>query len=237
MLAKSSDAALAKLAVKDIIASEDSSRRLEVADAWWEIAQREKNDAPYKPGMLARSGYWYRKALPTLSGLNKTKAETRAKSIASTDDEDGETSSNRGVVKAGNVALAKNGTMTQGFRSNGFKLNDGNSANPGSDYQATYSPVPCEWTITFDKVYQLREIRFYFYNGDRRFYHYTLDVSADGENYKTVVERNQGQWFGRQDIKFPAQPVKSIKLYGTYSYNNRIFAVTEFEAYCIPPKQ
>jgi hypothetical protein len=135
------------------------------------------------------------------------------------------------------VALAKNGTTVRGVRTNADKLFDGETENPGSDNGAANSPAPCEWTITLDKVYQLREIRFYFYNGDPRFYHYTLAVSADGLNYKPLVEHNQGQWFGRQIIPFSARPVKYIKLYGTFSYNKKVFSVTEFEAYCIPPKQ
>ena len=56
MLAKSSDAALAKLADKDLAAPEDANRRMELADAWWDLAQKEKGEGSNKPGMLDRAG-------------------------------------------------------------------------------------------------------------------------------------------------------------------------------------
>jgi hypothetical protein len=240
MLAKSSDAALAELAAKDLAAAKkDASEQLAAADAWWDYAQKEKDKSAMKASALSRAEYWYDRALPDLSGLEKVKADGRLKSISGIDLS---TAPGHGVVQAGNVALAKNGTRVEGVRYNADKLLDGDSKTPSWDGDAANSPAPtpanpCEWTITFDKVYQLQQIRFHFYDGDARFYHYAIAVSADGVNYKPLVEHNQGQWFRWQVIPMPAQSVKSIKLFGTFSYRNRPFSVSEFEAYCIPPKQ
>ncbi len=233
MLAKSSDAALAELAAKDLITLEGADKQLATADAWWDFAQKEKEKGAVKSGALLRADYWYDRALPNLAGLDKAKAEERMKSIAGVD---AAAASGRGVIQAGNVALAKNGTHVEGVKFNAVKLLDGDSRNTTWDGGAANSPVPCEWTITFDQVYQLRQIRFHFYDGDARFYHYAMAVSADGVNYKPLLDRNVGQSFKWQIIPLNGMPVKSVKLFGTYSYRNRVFSVTEFEAYCIPPK-
>jgi hypothetical protein len=232
MLAKSSDAALAALAAKDIAASKNEDGQSAVADAWWDFAQKEKGSV--KAAALARAEHWYDRALPKLAGLDKAKAETRLKSLAGFD---ASAPPGRGAIQTGNVALASNGTRVEGVAANGEKLLDGDVQNPGWDGGAASGPVPCEWTITFDKVYLLQQIRFHFYDGDARFYHYVLAVSADGEHYKTLLERNQGQSFRWQVIPVKGLPVKSVKLFGTLSYKNQVFSVTEFEAYCIPPKR
>ncbi|MCC6123582.1 MAG: hypothetical protein IT426_01330 [Pirellulales bacterium] len=232
MLAKSSDAPLAELAAKDIAASKNPAGPLAAADAWWDYAQKEKGSA--KAAALARAEHWYDRALPNLAGLDQAKADSRLKTIAGFD---ASAAPGRGVIQTGNVALASNGTRVEGVAANADKLLDGESRNPGWDGAAASGPVPCEWTITFDKVYLLQQIRFHFYDGDARFYHYVMAVSADGIRYKTLIERNQGQSFRWQIIPVKGLPVKSVKLYGTLSYKNQVFSVTEFEAYCIPPKR
>jgi hypothetical protein len=234
MLAKSSDAVLAKFAARDTVAAKnDAAEQMAVADGWWDFAQKEKEKSAAKAAALSRAEYWYDRALPELSEADKAKADERLKSLSGLD---ATPDSGRGAIQAGNVALAKNGTTVEGVRYNDEKLLDGDRRNPSWDGDAANSPVPCEWTITFDKVYQLRQIRFHFYDGDARFYHYAMAVSSDGVNYKPLVDRNQGQSFRWQIIPLSGMPVKSVKLFGTYAYRNRAFAVTEFEAYCIPPK-
>ena len=107
---------------------------------------------------------------------------------------------------------------------NAEKLIDGDRGNSGGDGRPPPTvPVPCEWTVTFDKVYQLQQIRFHFYDGDARFYHYTMAVSTDGVSYKPLIDRNQGQSFRWQVIPLKGQPVKSIKLFGTFSYKKQSF--------------
>jgi hypothetical protein len=234
MLVKSSDAALAKLATKDLAAEKnDAVEQMAVADGWWDFAQKEKEKSTAKAGALARAEYWYDCALPDLAEADKAKAEERLQSLSGFD---AAPSNGRGAIQPGNVALAKNGTTVEGVRYNYEKLLDGDRRNPPWDGDAANSPVPCEWTITFDKVYQLRQIRFHFFDGDARFYHYAMAISADGINYKPLVDRNQGQSFRWQIIPLNGMPVKSVKLFGTFAYRNRAFSVTEFEAYCIPPK-
>jgi hypothetical protein len=232
MLKKSSDAPLAELSAADLATPKNADREMATADAWWDFAQKEKDKSAVKAAALSRAAYWYDRALPNLAGLDKAKADERLKSIAGFDAAPG-----RGAIQTGNVALAGNGTRVEGVAANADKLLDGNSQTPGGDTAAAYSAAPCEWTITFDKVYQLQQIRFHFYDGDARFYHYSMSVSADGVNYKSLIERNQGQSFRWQVIPVGGQPVKSVKLFGTFSYKNHPFSVSEFEAYCIPPKR
>jgi hypothetical protein len=232
MLAKSSDAVLAGLSAKDLLAPKDTGERLSVADDWWEYSQKDKSS--YKPGVLSRAEFWYDRALPDLTGPEKTKVESRMRVIVGFD---ASATPNRGAIETGNIALAKNGTLVEGVANNAEKLLDGDAKNPGWDGSAANSPVPCEWTITFDKVYLLQQIRFHFYDGDPRYYHYTMAYSSDGVNYKPLIDRNSGQSFKWQIIPLNGVPVKSVKLFGTFSHRNRPFSVTEFEAYCIPPKQ
>ena len=63
-----------------------------------------------------------------------------------------------------------------------------------------------------------------------------MEISADGVNYKKLIDHNQGQSFQWQAIPLKGVPVKSVKLHGTFSFRNNVFSVTEFDAYCIPPK-
>jgi hypothetical protein len=232
MLAKSSDAVLAGISAKDLHAPKSAQERLALADDWWEYAQKDKNS--FKSSGLSRAEYWYDRALPDLTGNDKTKAESRIRVIAGFD---ASATPNRGTIATGNIALAKNGTTVEGVANNSEKLLDGDPKNPSWDGGAANSPVPCEWTITFDKVYLLQQIRFHFYDGDMRYYHYTMTYSSDGVNYKPLIDRNAGQSYRWQIIPLNGVPVKSVKLFGTLSHRNRPFSVTEFEAYCIPPKE
>ena len=114
-------------------------------------------------------------------------------------------------------------------------LLDGNSVNFGVSNGFASAKWPCEWTITFAKAYQLREIRFLLWDKDSRFYRYMVAISSDGKKFTPLVDRSKGEWKSWQAIDFPPRPVKAIKLYGLYSINP-LFCVAEFEAYCIPPK-
>jgi hypothetical protein len=232
MLAKSSDAPLADLAKRDITVPKDAAQQLAIADEWWDYAQKEKGSI--KAGALLRAEHWYDSVSSNLTGLNKARADARLKTISGID---ATAASGRGVIQTGNIALAKNGTHVEGIQNNEYKLLDGDSKNPSWDSGGASSPVPCEWTITFDKVYQLQLIRFHFYDGDRRFYNYWLEASADGtSNWKRIYDCTQRQGFQWQNIPLSGIPVKAVRLHGTFSYRNNPFSVTEFEAYCIPPK-
>ena len=120
----------------------------------------------------------------------------------------------RSVVQAGDVALAKNGAKVQGPTLNPDDLLDGNSTEFDNGHGYAWSETPCEWIITLDKVYRLREIRFRLYDKDDRSSNYILLVSTDGGKYVQVVDRSRGVWRSWQSITFTPRPVKTIKLVG-----------------------
>lgn len=76
-LAGGSDEALAELARKDLSKPTELAKQLEVAQGWWELADKETGQA--KTALLRRAKVWYRQALPRLSGLEKGKVEDRLK--------------------------------------------------------------------------------------------------------------------------------------------------------------
>jgi len=229
-LAAGSDESLAELAKQDLAAPTDPAEQMSLADRWWEIA--EKEGAMERRAIQARAASWYQQARPKLSGLNKAKVEKRLEEFAAAPETHGPKI--RGVVQPGNVALASNGTILIGAKEGARRALDGSVSAAGGGYAV--SVFPCEWTILFRKVYRLREIRFLLYNQDSRFYRYAIETSADGKKFKPLADRSRGQWSGWQQITFPAKPVKAVKLIGLYNSRNPRFHVTEFEAYCIPPK-
>ncbi len=138
-----------------------------------------------------------------------------------------------GIVKPGNVALASNGATVSGVRADHAALLDGNTRT-ATGY--AWSPWPCEWTVTLDQVYRLHKIRLKLWDGDNRYYRYTIETSADGKEYKPLVDRSKGQWKSWQIISFPPRPVKTIKIRGLYNSINPVFHVVELEAYCLLPE-
>jgi hypothetical protein len=79
-LAKGSDDELRKLAEQELQPPTQAAGQLELADAWWDLSQRRqdpKNDLESK-AIRARAAYWYRAAIPNLSGISQAKAIRRA---------------------------------------------------------------------------------------------------------------------------------------------------------------
>jgi hypothetical protein len=227
LLAKSSDPVLGKLAAQDLDNPQESARQAELAGGYWEAAHKEPE--VLRRGILARAEYWYRKALPGLSEVAKIQVGKRLEEMEA---ERQSQKSLRGAVEPGNVALAKNGTRVEGVESGALFLLDGQSQFGA----AASSPAPCQWTVTFRKLYQLQEIRFKLdERNPRNFFRYIVAVSADGENFRPVAIRTQGQWFGWQQVRIPSQSVKAVRLMGLSAGQSPRFMVDEFEAYCIAP--
>lgn len=228
LLAKGTDPELSKLAKQDLAQPEDPKQRMKLADLWWNLAKKGKG--PEQRGIQARAGHWYEQALPGLKGLDKVEVKRRLAAIPA--DQEPNHSRTGGVIQKGNVALASNGTTVAGVQIRPEDMVDGAVSNQKQHAVGTW---PCEWTITFDKVYRLQEIRFLLYDLDKRYYRYAVAASVDGNTFTRLVDRSQGQWSGWQRITFPRRPVKAIKLIGLYNSANERFHVVEFEAYCIPP--
>lgn len=79
LLAKASDAAWKELGKQEAAAPQEASDQVKVADLWWDAAAKrgEKKDDPWQKLMQARAIYWYRTAMPNLTGLTLTKVKTR----------------------------------------------------------------------------------------------------------------------------------------------------------------
>ena len=73
--ARSGDKTLEPLARQDFLDPKGPKEQLALADGWWEQANTQKDVA--KLAMQMRAMQWYDKALPSLSGLNRTKAQRR----------------------------------------------------------------------------------------------------------------------------------------------------------------
>ncbi len=75
MLALGSDETLKALAAKELAGAVSSDDQARLGDGWWSLA--ETKDGIAKKQVQERAAFWYRKALPGLSGLVKDKAEKR----------------------------------------------------------------------------------------------------------------------------------------------------------------
>ncbi|HZZ79368.1 MAG TPA: WD40 repeat domain-containing protein [Gemmataceae bacterium] len=73
--AKCGDKDLEALARKDQADPKEAADQLAVADGWWERAGKEKGGP--KVAIQMRAMFWYDKAMPSLTGLNRTKAQKR----------------------------------------------------------------------------------------------------------------------------------------------------------------
>jgi hypothetical protein len=76
-LAKGDGAELAELAKLEASKPTDVGERARLADGWWDLAEEEKD--PVQRWTRLRAANWYEKALPSLRGLQKTRAEQRLK--------------------------------------------------------------------------------------------------------------------------------------------------------------
>lgn len=75
-LAKGSDAGFKAAATKDLAKPAEPERQVEVGDAWWDLAEKERNEG-VKRRLHLRAVSWYEQAQAALNGLMKTKADTR----------------------------------------------------------------------------------------------------------------------------------------------------------------
>jgi hypothetical protein len=76
LLAKGSDVALKSVAVKDLAHPTETAARIDLADGWWDLAEKEKNDARQRH-LYTRAMQLYEKAFPDVSGLLQTKVQMR----------------------------------------------------------------------------------------------------------------------------------------------------------------
>jgi hypothetical protein len=228
-LAKGSDAALAGPASKELAPPAKADERIALAEAWWQASS--KREARQRDGLQGRAFFWYEQAREAAGALPKAEQAALVKKIDAF--YEGLGGREGGVVRPGNVALARGGaTVTSGAEA----LIDGISTGYTSGEGFLWGECPGSWTVTLAQPYQLRQIRLLIWDLDPvRYYQYAIDTSADGRVFTPLVDRTKGEWRSRQVISFAPRRVKAIRLRGTYGSAGNGFHVVEREAYCAPP--
>lgn len=79
LLARAPESPLRTAAQLDLSALEDAGKQLELANQLWDLAQGEAGLK--RSNLQQRAGIWYRKAVPALTGINRSTAEARLGSI------------------------------------------------------------------------------------------------------------------------------------------------------------
>lgn len=69
------------------------------------------------------------------------------------------------------------------------------------------------------------------WDGDNREYKYYIEVSIDQNKWERVVDRTKNGHRSWQNLYFPSQLVRYIKLVGTNNTENQSFHVVALEAY------
>ena len=235
-LVKSGDKRWADAAKLELSGPTEPKDLVAAADQWWQAAERETVKAQ-RSAIEAHAVSLYEKALPKLTGLEKTRVEKRIADAIAAGDET--LQAGAGVIKPGNVALATNGTTVVSDKELHLATDmlDGQTQVPPNKSRGfAYSMIPCQWTITFDRVYRLQLIRMLLLDDKDRKYRYRIEASADGVNFAPLVDYSQEDRSSWQEIKFPPRPVKAVRVIGLKHNLDPCFHVVEFEAYCVPPK-
>lgn len=82
-LARSTDAALKALAVKELAGPLQAHEQLAIADGWWDVAETRIDGS--KTIVQRHAVKWYARAVPQLTGLSKEKAAQRVEQVVSAD--------------------------------------------------------------------------------------------------------------------------------------------------------
>jgi hypothetical protein len=77
LLAGANDVTLKTLAEIELAKTTDPAKEMQVADGWWAISMKEKGIA--RSHIREHAAHWYKAAVPKLTGLEKARAENRAK--------------------------------------------------------------------------------------------------------------------------------------------------------------
>ena len=136
----------------------------------------------------------------------------------------------RVYLKKMNVALASRGAKATAPK-NAANLNDGNSTKYTGSTGFAHGSFPCDFGVELSEPTKISAIRFLLWDGDQRSYRYKVKVSIDGKVWKSVADHSKDERKGWQEIEFPYQSVKHIKIQGLNNTNNKAFHIVELEAY------
>ncbi|WP_304511313.1 discoidin domain-containing protein [Desulfopila sp. IMCC35008] len=129
------------------------------------------------------------------------------------------------------VALISSGA-TASADVNSAMLIDGITTN-NKNY--AYGFFPTNMVVDLGKVYSLGAIGIHLWDGDGRFYRYTVAISTDGINYQQVIDRSSGQHSGYIEDTIDDVQGRYIKINGLYNSANAGFYVKEIKAFPVSP--
>ena len=140
-----------------------------------------------------------------------------------------------------NVALAAHGATVTGTNGAAWAaLIDGNTTHytGSTGYGYTYwrpSP-PGSMTVALAAAHRLARIRVKLWDGNARYYQYTVDVAEGASGpWQRVVDRGSGAHRGWCEDAFPPVQARYLRITGTYNSANNGFHVVELEAYAARP--
>jgi len=92
--------------------------------------------------------------------------------------------------------------------------------------------IPGEIVLDFSKNILVHRVQLLLFNLDERYYQYHIDLSNDGQNWNTVVDKTQGEYRDWQTDIIPSQTAHYLRIVPTYnSAHQSLFQVVEIEVY------
>lgn len=92
--------------------------------------------------------------------------------------------------------------------------------------------IPGEIVLDFSKSIIVHRVQLLLFNLDERYYQYHIDLSEDGQNWNTVVDKTQGEHRGWQTNIISPQTAHYLRIVPTYnSAHQSLFQVVEIEVY------
>ncbi len=108
-------------------------------------------------------------------------------------------------------------------------LRDGRS---GPDAPVTRVALGSPLTITFSRPWNVERLRFLLRAPEGGGYRYRLEVSPDGKLWELLAERADGIFAGVQEFRFPARPLRAVRLTAISASDGiQALEVEEFEAW------
>lgn len=139
--------------------------------------------------------------------------------------------------KSINVAAAKNGGTVISCQKDPGNLIDGNTTEYTGGTGFGSGIIPCKFEFEFKTRQNISYIQFLLWDGDSRFYRYTVETSGDGSKWDLLVDCSKKSCRSWQQFSFKPRKIKYVRINGLFNSVNSGFHIVEFEAYPRKPKK